>query len=49
MEDRILNGQRPIFTLTLEDGSPITGELYPEHAPERGNFMPGQPEVFTTG
>ncbi|MDI9520693.1 MAG: peptidylprolyl isomerase [Bacillota bacterium] len=32
--------QHPVFTITLENGQAITGELYPETAPESvGNFI----------
>ena len=32
--------KHPTFTLTLENGGVMTGELYPEHAPESvGNFI----------
>ena len=36
MSERI----HPTFTITLENGGVMTGELYPEHAPESvGNFI----------
>ena len=42
--------KRPTFTITLENGKTLTGELYPENAPESvGNFAALANQAFYDG
>lgn len=48
MEDNM--AQNPVFTITLENGKVLTGELYPDIAPESvGNFIALANEKFYDG
>jgi peptidyl-prolyl cis-trans isomerase B (cyclophilin B) len=42
--------EHPVFTITLENGQVIKGELYPEHAPQSvGNFISLANQSFYDG